>query len=155
VPEETMRGKLPMILIRAIVGLVFLTEGILKFLRPDEFGAGRFAAIGLPHPQILAPAVGGIEILGAVAVLLNLYAGDAAILLLVVILTALITTKAPILLGHSLGPLTLVKLPRYGFLPFLHEARTDLCMIFCTLAILIDTGQRIGRKRPWYQSRQL
>jgi len=150
-----MRRNLPMILIRVIVGLVFLTEGILKFPHPEDFGAGRFAAIGIPYPQVLAPAVGGIEIAAGVAVIVNFYAGDAAILLLVVILTALVTTKLPILLGRPLGPFALARLPRYGLLPFLHEARTDLCIIFCALAVLIDSGQRIGRKRPWYQSRQI
>ena len=43
-----MRKNLPMILIRVIVGVVFLTEGILKFVYPGELGVGRFAHIGLP-----------------------------------------------------------------------------------------------------------
>ncbi len=57
-----MRKKLPMILIRTMVGLVFLTEGILKFLLPGELGVGRFAHVGFPYPHLLAPFVGGIEI---------------------------------------------------------------------------------------------
>lgn len=150
-----MRQNLPMILIRVMVGLVFLTEGVLKFLRPGELGAGRFAAIGLPYPHVLAPLVGGIEIAAGSAVLLNLYAGDAAILLLAVIVTALVTTKLPILLGRPLGPFALAKLSHYGWMSFLHEARTDLCMLFGCLAVLIDSGQRIGRRRPWYQSKGL
>ncbi len=150
-----MRQSLPMFLIRVIVGLVFLTEGVLKFVRPDELGWGRFAAIGLPYPQVLAPVVGCTEIVAGAAVLLNLYAGDAAILLLAVIFTALVTTKLPILLGRPLGPLALVKLPHYGWLSFLHEARLDLCMLFASLAILIDSGQRVGHRTPWYQSRKL
>ena len=103
--EGMMRNRLPMILIRVIVGLVFLTEGILKFLRPGELGSGRFAHIGLPFPYIAAPLVGAIEIAAGAAVIVNLYAGDAAILLLLVIITALITTKIPILLdsGVRLG----------------------------------------------------
>jgi putative oxidoreductase len=149
-----MRQSLPMILIRVIVGLVFLTEGILKFVRPDELGWGRFAGIGLPYPQVLAPLVGGTEIVAGAAVLLNLYAGDAAILLLAVIAIALMT-KLPILLGRPLGPFALAKLPYYGLLSFLHEAQLDFCMLFASVAILIDSGQRIGRKTPWYQSRKL
>ena len=150
-----MRRTLPMILIRVVVGLVFLTEGILKFVRPDELGWGRFAGIGLPFPQVLAPVVGGIEIVAGAAVLLNFFAGDAAILLLAVMVTALVTTKLPILLGRPLGPFALVKLPHYGWWSFLHEARLDLCMIFASLAVLIDSGQRIGRRRQWYQSKEL
>jgi uncharacterized membrane protein YphA (DoxX/SURF4 family) len=144
-----------MILIRVIVGLVFLTEGILKFARPDELGAGRFAGIGLPVPHLLAALVGSIEIAGGAAMMLNFFAGDAALALLVVILFALVTTKLPILLGRPLGPFELAKLAHYGWLSFLHEARIDLCMLFGSVAVLIDSGLRIGRKRPWYQSKGL
>jgi len=146
-----MQRKLPMILIRVIVGLVFLTEGILKFVLPNELGAGRFAHIGLPFPHLLAPFVGGVEIVAGAAVMLNLFAGDAALLLLVVIVTALVTTKLPMLLGHSFGPFSLAKLNHYGLLSFLHEARTDLCMLFGTVAIILDRGLQLGRKRRWYQ----
>ena len=142
-----MRNRLPMILIRVIVGLVFLTEGILKFLHPGELGSGRFAHIGLPFPYIAAPLVGAIEIAAGAAVILNLYAGDAAILLLLVIITALITTKIPILLGRHLGPFAPPKLEHYGLLSFLHEARTDLSMLFGLVAILLDSGVRMGRRR--------
>jgi uncharacterized membrane protein YphA (DoxX/SURF4 family) len=144
-----------MILIRVIVGLIFLTEGILKFVRPGELGTGRFVALGLPFPHFLASLVGGTEIVGGIAILLNFYAGDAALMLLVVILTALVTTKLPILLGRPLGPFPLASLPTYGWLSFLHEARVELCMIFGCLAVFIDSGWRIGRKRHWYQSRGL
>jgi putative oxidoreductase len=145
--EGMMRNRLPMILIRVVVGLVFLTEGILKFLHPGELGSGRFAHIGLPLPYITAPLVGAIEIAAGAAVILNLYAGDAAILLLLVIITALITTKIPILLGRHLGPFAPPKLEHYGLLSFLHEARTDLSMLFGLVAILLDSGVRMGRRR--------
>ena len=135
-----MRQSLPMILIRVVVGLVFITEGILKFMRPEELGWGRFAGIGLPFPQALAPLVGGTEIVAGAAVMLNVFAGDAAILLLVVIVTALVTTKLPILLGRPLGPFALAKLPHYGWMSFLHEARLDLSMLFASLAVLIDSS---------------
>jgi len=150
-----MRRELPMILVRVIVGLVFLVEGILKFAHPDELGAPRFAGIGLPYPHLLAPFVGGVEIIGGAAILLNFFAGDAALLMLAVIIVALISTKVPILLGRQFGPFTLIKLPSYGWLSFFHEARADLCMFFGSLAVLIDSGQQIGRKRHWYQSREL
>ena len=144
-----------MFLIRAIVGLVFLLEGSLKFLLPQELGEGRFLGICIPYAHILAPMVGGLEIAGGAAILFNFYAGDAALALLVVILTALVTTKFPILLGHPIGPFSLVKLAHYGWLSFFHEARTDFCMIFGTIAVLLDCGLRMGRRRPWYQSKGL
>jgi putative oxidoreductase len=150
--EATVRRKLPMILIRVIVGVVFLLEGALKFVRPEALGWGRFAATGLPWPHYLAPLVGGIEIGGGAAILLNFYAGDAALALLVVIVTALVTTKIPILLGRPMGPFPLEELKEYGWLSFLHEARTELCVVFGLLAIVIDSGLQIGRRRKWYQS---
>ena len=142
-----MRKNLPMILIRVIVGVVFLTEGILKFVYPGELGTGRFAHIGLPFPQFLAPIVGAVEIVAGGALVLGFYAGDAALLLLVVILTAIVTTKVPILLGHPLGRFAPAKLEHYGVLSFIHEARTDLAMLFGLVAILLDSGMSLGLKR--------
>lgn len=142
-----MRKNLPMILIRIIVGVVFLTEGILKFVYPGELGWGRFAHIGLPFPHVLGPFVGAVEIAAGGALILNLYAGDAAILLLMVILTAISTTKVPILLGRHLGVFAPPKLEHYGLLSFIHEARTDLAMLFGLVAILVDSGVKISLKR--------
>ena len=142
-----MRKNLPMILIRVMVGLVFLTEGILKFVYPGELGWGRFAHIGLPFPHVLAPFVGAVEIAAGGALILNLYAGDAALLLLIVILTAIFTTKAPILMGHPLGKFAPPKLDHFGLLSFIHEARTDLCMLFGLVAVLLDSGMKLGLKR--------
>ena len=153
--ETAVRRNLPMILIRVVVGLVFLLEGILKFLRPEELGVAHFASIGLPFPQQLAPLIGGIEIGGGAALLLNFYAGDAALVLLAVIITALITTKIPILLGRPMGSFTLEKLSSYGWLSFFHAARVDLCMLFGLVAVAIESGVRVGRRRPWYQSKDL
>jgi uncharacterized membrane protein YphA (DoxX/SURF4 family) len=51
-------------LIRLLVGAVFVSEGIQKCLFPAELGVGRFTKIGIPSPEILAPVVGGVEIVG-------------------------------------------------------------------------------------------
>jgi uncharacterized membrane protein YphA (DoxX/SURF4 family) len=150
-----MQRNLPMMLVRLVVGAVFLTEGILKFLYPHELGAGRFAAIGLPFPNVLAPLAGVAELAGGAALLFNFFAGDAALLLLAVIVTALITTKAPVLLGRPLGRFALMNAPFHGWTGFLHEARLDLSMLVCLVAILIESGLHLGRRRRWYQSKGL
>jgi len=72
--------------------------------------------------------------------------------LLAVIVTAIVTTKIPILLGRPLGPFALAKnVTHFGVLGFLHESRTDLAMLFGLIAIAIDSGVRGGRKTRWYQ----
>ncbi|HEY3706436.1 MAG TPA: DoxX family protein [Terracidiphilus sp.] len=149
-----MRRNVPLLLVRLIVGIVFLTEGILKFLQPEELGAGRFARIGLPAAHVLGPTVGFVEIISGAAVILNLYTGEAAVLLLCVIVTALVTTKVPILLGHSVWHFGVAKSAAHtGVLGFVHEARTDLAMLFCLVALVTDSGVRFGRPRPWWQRR--
>ncbi|HEX4285939.1 MAG TPA: DoxX family protein [Terracidiphilus sp.] len=146
-----MRKNMPMILIRVVVGLVFLTEGILKFSQPGEFGSGRFAHLGLPWPHLLAPFVGAIEILAGAALILGLYAGDAALLLLIVILTAICTTKVPILLGRPFSRFEPPRLSHYGVLSFLHESRVDLCMLVGCVAILLDSGVSMIQKKRLFQ----
>jgi len=118
------------VLIRIVVGGVFFTEGIQKFLYPSELGAGRFAKIGIPSPEILGPFVGGIEVICGALVVLGFLTRLAALLLLIDISIAIISTKIPVLLGHGFWGFSLTKLPRYGLLSMIHEARTDLAMWF-------------------------
>ena len=55
--ESTIHAR-SVFLIRILVGWVFISEGIQKFLFTDALGAGRFAHIGIPAPEIMAPFVG-------------------------------------------------------------------------------------------------
>jgi putative oxidoreductase len=125
------------VLIRLMVGVVFLVEGILKFLHPDEFAAGRFEKIGLPSPHILGPFVGGVETLCGALMLLGLFTRLAGLLLLIDISVAILSVKIPILLGHGFLGFHLADLPRYGLLSMLHEARTDLSMWLGLVFLLI------------------
>ncbi len=125
--------------IRLMVGGVFFVEGVLKFLRPAELGAGRFAKIGLPAPEFFGPFVGGVELLGGMMVLLGLRTRWAAWPLLGVMAVAFVSVKIPILLGHGFAGFELRPLPHYGFLSMMHEARNDFCMI-AGLAYLLLAG---------------
>jgi uncharacterized membrane protein YphA (DoxX/SURF4 family) len=127
------------VLIRFVVGGVFLNEGILKFLEPDTLGAGRFANIGLPHPDFLGPFVGTFETVCGAMLILGLLTRLAAVPLLIVMCVSIFTIKIPILLGHSYLGFSLTKLPHYGFLSMVHEARTDFAMWF-GLVFLLITG---------------
>jgi uncharacterized membrane protein YphA (DoxX/SURF4 family) len=130
-------GATANIFIRLVVGGVFLNEGILKFVDPATNAAGRFATIGLPHPELLGPFVAAVETLGGLLVVLGLFSQWAALALFIDISVAIVTTKIPILLGHAYLGLSLMKLKTYGVLSMVHEARTDLAMWFGLLFLLV------------------
>ena len=125
------------VLIRLLVGAVFLSEGIQKFMLPDELGAGRFLHIGIPIPGIMGPFVGVVEIVCGTLVLMGLLTRPAALLLLINISVAILSTKIPILLGHAFWTFSLPKLARYGFWSMAHEARTDFCMWLGSLFLIV------------------
>ena len=125
------------IFVRLLVGTVFLSEGIQKFLFPHEQGAGRFAKIGIPSPEMMGPFVGGVEIICGALLIIGLLTRFAAIPLIIDISVAILSTKIPILLAHGFWDFSLPKLQSYGFWSMAHEARTDFCMLLGSLFLLI------------------
>lgn len=112
------------IVIRLLVGLVFLSEGIQKFLFPGALGVGRFEKIGILFPQFFAPFVGVVEIVCGAMLVLGLLTKLASVPLLIDICTAIATTKMPMLM-------------KQGFWPTVHEARTDFSMLMGLIFLLI------------------
>jgi len=112
------------VLVRLLVGWVFLSEGIQKFLFPETLGVGRFIKIGIPAPHFFAPFVGVVEIVCGSLLILGLLTRLAAIPLLIDISVAIVTTKIPIL-------------AKSGLWAAMHEARTDYCMWLGALFLLI------------------
>lgn len=123
-----MENKLTwqIIIIRFMVGAVFLSEGVQKFIFSDSLGVGRFSQIGIPFPEVLAPFVGMVEILFGFFIIIGFLSRISCIPLLFVILTAILTTKIPIFLSQ-------------GFWLMAHEARTNYCM-FLGLVFLLTVG---------------
>ena len=118
------------ILIRLIVGSVFLSEGIQKFLFPNALGVERFIKIGIPHPEIMAPFVGVFEIGCGALLLAGLLTRLAAIPLIIDMVVAIATTKIPMLM-------------KSGFWAMAHEARVDYAMILgCLFLLIVGAG-------PW------
>ncbi len=113
------------ILIRLMVGAVFVSEGIQKFLFPTEIGSGRFAQIGLPAPEFLASFVAVFEIVCGCLVLFGFLTRIAVIPLIIIMLVAIISTKVPILLNN-------------GFWKMAHETRTDFSMLLGSIFLLIN-----------------
>jgi putative oxidoreductase len=126
----TTRAPASVVLIRLVVGAVFLAEGIQKFLFPAALGAGRFSKIGIPAPEIMAPFDGVFEIGCGLLLLAGLLTRLAAIPMIINMLVAIATTKLPILL-------------KSGFWAMAHEARTDYAMLLgCLFLLIVGAG-------PW------
>ena len=125
---ESVRGN-RVIIIRFIVGLIFLSEGIQKFLFPETLGVGRFEKIGFSNPEFWAAFTGVFEIVCGLFVLSGFMVRMAAVPLLIVMITAFITTKVPILTGR-------------GFWAFAHEYRTDFAMTFLLIYLLLYNVRR-------------
>ena len=129
------------ILVRLIVGLVvFFPEGIQKLVFPEILGAGRFANIGIPFPELMGPFVGAVETICGALIILGLFTRLAAIPLVVIMIVAIVSTKIPILLEHEFWIFHLPKLSRYGFWSMMHEARDDFGMLLGSLYLLIEGG---------------
>jgi uncharacterized membrane protein YphA (DoxX/SURF4 family) len=125
------------VLVRLLVGGVFLSEGVQKFLFPDALGAGRFVKIGIPAPAVMAPFVGVVEIVGGLLLIVGLLTRLAAIPLIIDMLVATATTKISILV-------------KSGFWAAVHEARTDYAMLLGSIfLLLVGAGALSVDARVW------
>ena len=132
------------ILVRLLVGLVvFVPEGIQKLAYSNALGAGRFAKIGIPYPDIMGPFVGVVEIVCGTLIIIGLFTRLAAVPLIIIMIVALISTKLPILLGHDVGMFHLsADMKRTGFWSAQHESRADLTMLLgCIYLFIVGAGE--------------
>ena len=125
-PEWTTRTAKALLLVRILVGWVFVSEGIQKFVFPAQLGVGRFEKIGIPSPHVMAPFVGSVEIVCGSLLLIGLFTRVAVVPLLGVILVAIAATKLPMIV-------------KTGVWSMLHEARADFSMLL-GLVFLLITG---------------
>jgi putative oxidoreductase len=132
-------GPAAILFVRLLVGGVFFLEGIKKFLFVEQWGAGRFARIGIPMPTIMGPFVGVVEVVFGFLLLVGLLTRLASVPLLIDICVAIATTKVPILL-------------KSGFWPMEAEARTDYAMLM-GLIFLALAGAGSWSVDAWLASR--
>jgi uncharacterized membrane protein YphA (DoxX/SURF4 family) len=128
---KDVKTGIPFLLIRFMVGFVFISEGIQKFLFLDALGVGRFIKIGLPAPEFFGYFVPVFEILCGTLVLVGWFTRLASIPLIVIMIVAIISTKIPILLNS-------------GFWKMAHEARTDWSMLIGSIFLLIIGAGKIS-----------
>lgn len=112
-----------------MVGVVFLSEGIQKFVFPANRGAGRFEKIGLPSPEFLSAFVGAFEITCGALIFIGFLTRLASIPTLVIMIVAIASTKIEILVNS-------------GFWTMAHESRTDWAMLLGSLFLIIKGGGR-------------
>lgn len=117
-------------MIRLTVGLIFLSEGIQKFLFPADLGSGRFEKLGINPPVFWANFTGSFEIVCSIFVIIGLFTRLAVIPLLIIMIVSFITTKWPEFLAK-------------GFWPMVHDGRTDFAMTMLLIFLLIyGSGDR-------------
>jgi putative oxidoreductase len=122
------RAPAATILVRFMVGAVFLSEGLQKFIFPDLMGAGRFMKIGIFAPHITAPFVGVCEIICGAMLLAGLLTRLAAVPMIIDMLVAISTTKISFLVNE-------------GFWKMAHEARVDYAMLLgCAFLLIVGAG---------------
>jgi len=130
-------GYSSIILIRIFAGLVFLGEGIIKFLYAS-MGVTRFTLLGFPFPAQTADFIGCLEIIGGVCLILGLFTNVFALLFAAEMIVAFLSTKITMFSGTSPLPLPPVP-PQIGFWAVAHEARADYTQ-FLTMIFLMIVG---------------
>lgn len=126
------RASGAVVLIRLYVGLIFAGEGVLKFLRPDTLGPGRFAKSGIPSATFLAYGDGTFEIICGAMILAGILVRLAVLPMIVDMIGALTITKVPLLWhGAPLYP------TEGGFWDFFHEGRLEVAMLCGSIFLLI------------------
>jgi uncharacterized membrane protein YphA (DoxX/SURF4 family) len=122
-------------LIRIMVGGVFLSEGILKFVYTNQ-GVGRFAKLGMPVPELTATFVGTLEIIGGLGLIFGLVTRGLAIAFIIEMIVAILSTKIALYLGTSPLPAP-ASPPKVGFWAVMHETRSDYAQLLTSLYLLV------------------
>lgn len=140
------------ILIRLMVGSVFLSEGIQKFLYAAQRGVGRFESMGFPAPEFFGNFVGVFEIFAGLLILAGLFTRPGAFTTFMIMTVAIVVTKVPIAFGASFGPFELRELSSYGFWSMAHEMRTDWAMWLGSLFLMIKGGGKLSLDLKWFST---
>lgn len=134
-------ASVPVFIPRLLVGLVFVSEGLQKFITPAATGTGRFEKIGFAEPYFCASVVGGFEIVCGLLILVGFLTRLAALPLLLIMAVAFVTTKVP-------------TLTEKGFWTFAHDYRTDFAMTMLLLFIFYYGGGKNSIDKMWYDKKR-
>lgn len=117
------------IIVRLIVGLVFISEGLQKFLIVSLVGPALFKDAGFTHPMFWVNFTATFEISCGLLILFGFLTRLASLPLLIIMMTALVTTKLPILANHD-------------FWSFAQEYKVDFALTLLLILLLFSGGGR-------------
>jgi putative oxidoreductase len=130
-----VNGPAATAIVRVMVGAVFLSEGVIKFVFANQ-GVGRFTKLGFPAPAFTASFVGGLEIVGGCLLIAGLLTRAIAIPFIIEMVVAILSTKVSLFLGTSpLAPPPAP--PRIGIWAVLHESRSDWAQLLTSLYLVV------------------
>lgn len=115
------------IFIRIIVGLIFISEGIQKYVVITMIGPEFFSGIGFKNPLFWAYFTGAFEMSCGFLILVGFLTRLASVPLIIIMIVAFIKTKLPLLLTR-------------GFLTFAHEYRIDFSLTILLILLMIYGG---------------
>ena len=82
------------VLLRLIIGLVFITHGFPKlFVQGPSGVAGFFGTLGIPLPLFFAWVVSLVEFFGGIALILGVMVRHTSLLMAIIMVVAILTTK--------------------------------------------------------------
>jgi putative oxidoreductase len=127
-------GPRATIALRLMAGAVFFWEGLLKFAYANQ-GVGRFAKLGMPMPEVLAPAIAVLEIGGGLLLMSGLGTRLISVPFIIEMIVAMLSTKISLYLGTSPLPAPPAP-PIMGAWAVLHEIRSEYAQIMTCLYLL-------------------
>jgi putative oxidoreductase len=131
-----VEGSSSILLLRLLAGGVFLWEGMLKFVYPNQ-GVGRFTKLGFPMPEAVANFIATAEIIGGLLILVGWLTRFVALYFIAEMIVAVLSTKISLYLGTSPLPLPPAP-PKMGIWAVLHEIRSDYAQILSCLFLLLE-----------------
>ncbi|MBN2667234.1 MAG: DoxX family protein [Bacteroidales bacterium] len=118
-----------LVFVRMIVGVIFVSEGIQKYLIVSLLGPSYFQDIGFGHAMFWSYFTGTFELLCGLLVIAGLFTRLATIPLLTIMIIAYFTAKLPVLIDK-------------GFLSFAQVYRIDYALTILIVMLLIYGGGR-------------
>jgi hypothetical protein len=125
-----------------MAGSVFLWEGLIKFYFRKP-GTGRFAKLGFPAPNLIATSTAWLEIIGGIFLIVGLLSRPVALLFVIEMLVAMLSTKIPLLREPIRWPFLLhPHRSAFGLCFMKYDQNThSLSVLFLSFLVVQEDGQ--------------